>query len=76
MKMMRHQNSQLRETVDTQTMEMFKVEWDFEQYGLVEGIPAHGGRVELDDLKGPLVNCIRKTLDGWSSDYGDQVAHY
>lgn len=24
MKMMRHHNSQLRETVDTQTMEMFK----------------------------------------------------
>lgn len=26
--------------------------WDFEQHGLVEHVPAHGRRMEQDDVKG------------------------
>ena len=28
--------------------------WGFEQPGLVEGVPAHGRGLELDDLYGPF----------------------
>ena len=28
--------------------------WGFEQPGLVEGIPAHGKGLDLDDLQGPF----------------------
>ena len=28
--------------------------WGFEQPGMVGGVPAHGGELELDDLQGPF----------------------
>lgn len=31
-----------------------QVGWGFEQPGIVEGVPAHSGGLELDDLKGPF----------------------